>query len=186
MKCIKCKVENINKANYCKKCGYQFSEREQKAARKWNLVWFLEQIDNVKSILDLSFITDHIIVKIGTIIVILGIGIYSWVANGIHLKLLASDDYQIQYNTELKEYYLLASEDEVKLNLYIPDRAEKITIRHLDKDNFVIDEEIYENTDKIILYSNGNDDYYTLETEYENDNLDRIKLYIYRYYSEEE
>ena len=30
MKCIKCKTNNINKANYCKNCNYKFSEKEQK------------------------------------------------------------------------------------------------------------------------------------------------------------
>ena len=42
MKCIKCRTVNIHNANYCKKCAYQFSENEQKAAEKWTFVGFLK------------------------------------------------------------------------------------------------------------------------------------------------
>lgn len=50
MQCIKCREKNINQANYCKNCGYHFSEAKQKAAKKWNLVWYLEAFGKLKSL----------------------------------------------------------------------------------------------------------------------------------------
>ena len=50
MKCIKCTTKNINSANYCRKCGNKFLSEEQKAAKRWTLVWFLEWIDKIKSL----------------------------------------------------------------------------------------------------------------------------------------
>lgn len=87
MKCIKCQTKNINSANYCRKCGNKFLEEERKAAKKWTLVWFLEGIDKIKSLWKFSFITDHIIYKIISVLLVLGVGIYSVLENGNTLKI---------------------------------------------------------------------------------------------------
>ena len=177
MKCIKCKTKNINKANYCKKCGYHFSKKEQEASRKWSFVWFLEKKDKIMSIIDLSIITDNIFFKIASIVLILGVGVYSILTNGINLKLLESKDYKIQYNTSLSEYYLLVNQEQTNLNLYIPNRTEKLIIKHLNG-NELIEEKEY-NGEEIVLDSNTYDEYYLIEATYDNNNLDRIKLYVY-------
>lgn len=179
MKCIKCQTENVNKANYCKNCGNHFTKKEQESAKKWSFVWFLEKIDKIKSIFDFSIVTDHIAFKIASILVILGIGLYSFFSNGINLRLLESDQYKIQYNTKLSEYYLLVAKEKTNLNLYIPNRATKIMIKHMTSDDQVLEEREYKQGDAIILDSNGKEDYYTIEARYEKDNLDRMKLYIY-------
>jgi len=180
MKCIKCRDNNINQANYCKKCGYHFSEAEQNAAKKWTLVWYLELFDKIKSLNKFSFITDHIVFKIISIIVVLSIGIYSFVTNGINLKLLESDNYSIQYNTKLSEYYLLVDENETNLDLYVPNRTDELKVKHLDKNNEIIEEKIYDNDERIVLTSVSNDDYYLVEAKYDKDNVDFLKLYVYR------
>ena len=181
MKCIKCRTKNIGSANYCKKCGNKFLEVEQKAAKKWTLVWFLEGIDKIKSLWKFSFITDHILFKVASITLVLGIGIYSFNINGSNLKILESTNYQIQYNTELSEYYLLVDSNETELNLYMPNRINKLTVEHLDKNNILIEEKIYSDEDTIVLESNTMDeDYYIIKTIYDEKKSESLKVYIYR------
>lgn len=180
MECIKCQTKNINKANYCKKCGYHFSEAEQEAAKKWTFVWILEKIDDLKGILDLSFITENLIFRFVIIVLVLGIGVYSFITKGIDLKFLESDYYKIQHNTKLNEYYLFVDSEKTTLNLYVPNRTNQLTIQHLDEENQILSEESYQKDEEIILESNGSNDYYILEATYENESQDELKFYIYR------
>lgn len=179
MKCVKCKTDNIINANYCKNCGYEFSKKEKKKAKRWTLAWFLEIIDKIKSIFDLSIITGNILFKVLSVIVILIVGIYYSITSGTNLKILNSDNYQIQYNTKLDEYYLIANKEETTLNLYVPNRTKNIIIKHLDGKDLIIEEKEYCKECEVLLNSNGSEDYYIIETKYENNNLDRMKLYVY-------
>ena len=180
MKCIKCRENNINQANYCKNCGYHFSEAEQKAAKKWTLVWYLEAFDKLKSLKNFSFITDSNIFKIISVIFVLAIGIYSWVSNGIDLRLLENDNYSIQYNTKLSEYYLLVEEDTTYLDLFVPNRTDELKVKHLDKNDELIDEKVYDEKEKIVLMSTSGEDYYLIEARYNEDDIDSLKLFVYR------
>lgn len=180
MKCVKCKSKNNYNSNYCKKCGNKFSKKEQKKAKRWTLVWFLEGIDKIKSLWKFSFITDHILFKIATVLIVLGIGIYSFFTNGINLKILTGDNYKLQYNTKLEEYYLLIKEDETKLNLYVPEKTNKLIVKHLDKDNNIIEEETYNKNDEITLKNNYLKNYYTIEATYDNNKSDNLKVFVYQ------
>ena len=177
MKCIKCGTKNINKANYCKTCGYHFSKEEQKAAKKWSLVWILECIDKGLSVVDLSIITGSIYFKILSIVIVLLIGIHGWFINGLNIKIMESDDYKIQYNTKIKEYYLLTEKDEINLNVYLPKKIDTIYVEHYDKNSNVLNEEKYQDLNKIILDSNSDDDYYILKAD---NNLKQLKVYVYQ------
>jgi len=177
MKCIKCNVKNINKANYCKECGYHFSEEEQKAARKHTFVGFLEMIEDAKSIGTLSFITGHIAFKIASIVIILLIGINFWINQGTDFVLLNSEHYDIYYNTDLHEYYLLSLEDEIPLNFYKPNRVENILIHHYDHDGNLIEELTYEDNVDVILEAHDKD-YYILDVDYLEEDVEAIKLYV--------
>lgn len=179
MKCIKCTTENINKANYCKKCKYKFSKKEQEIAHSNTIVGKLELIEKAYGVCTLKIITDHILFKVATLMIVLGIGIYFWINNGINLRLLNSDNYEVQYNTEEKEYYLLTDKNKVALNLYVPNRTKKILIIHYDNDNNIIDKSNYNKDDKIVLESNQ-DDYYVLKIKYLNDKTDSLKLYVFK------
>lgn len=179
MKCIKCKTNNINKANYCKNCAYKFSEKEQKIAKRKTFIGKIEMIEDFYNVCSLKVVTDHILFKIATIILVLGIGIYFWITNGTNLNLLESDNYKIQYNEKKSEYYLIGKEEEIPLDLYVPEKSKEIIVKHYDKDNNIINEDKYSKTDNITLEINSNKDYYVIESIYENNNLDQIKLYVY-------
>ena len=179
MKCIKCKTNNINKANYCKNCNYKFSEKEQKIAKRKTLIGKIEMIEDIYNICSFKVITDHILFKIATIIIVLSIGIYFLITNGSNLKLLESDNYKIQYNKKQTEYYLIGKNEEIHLDLYIPKKSKKIIVKHYDRNNNIIIENTYKKLDNIILETNDDNDYYVIESIYKNNNLDQIKLYVY-------
>jgi len=180
LKCIKCTTDNIISAHYCKNCGYHFSEGEQKAAKKWTLVWFLEWIDTIKGIPKLSFITGSKIYKIGSIVLLLLVGLYFFMIKGIHLKLEKSDFYQIDYNGELSEYYLYTEQDQIELNLYVPDRAKDVSIQYMNKENQILDTITWDEKQSIVLSNHGNGDYYLLEAKYDHNNKDQMKLYVFK------
>lgn len=181
MKCIKCQTKNINSANYCRKCGNKFLEVEQKSAKKWTLVWYLEGIDKIKSLWKFSFITDHIIYKIITVLIVLGLGIYSIIENGNTLKIKENKNYQIQYNKDLKEYYLIVDTNETELNLYVPHETEEIAVYHSDKNNELIEKNTYNKEEKIILKTNTiEEDFYLVEAKYNTKNKESLKIYIYK------
>jgi len=179
MKCEVCKTKNIMKANYCKNCGHKFLEKEKKIYRKKTLVGKLEMIEKAYNICSLKVITSHIIFKIVSIIIILGIGIFFSINNGVNLKLLESDNYKIQYNKNENVYYLIVEDNKINLNLYVPEKCKYINLKYFDSNNNIKVEDKYEEFDNIILNSNDSNGYYLIESIYDKNNLDQIKLFVY-------
>lgn len=177
MKCKKCKTNNITKAIYCKKCGNEFLEDERKKARRKTFIGKIERIEDIYNTITLSKITSHILFKIFTILIVLGIGIYFWISNGISLKLLNSEYYDIKYYEKEHEYYLVTEFNEVTLNLYIPNRLQNINIIHYNKDGQKIEENTYLKDEEIILYV-SNEDYYVIDSLYLKNKKEEIKLYV--------
>lgn len=177
MKCIKCRTKNITKANYCKRCAYKFSEVEQKAARKKTFIGKIEILENAYNVCTLKKFTGHILFKIGSLLIVLIIGISFWVKDGINLKLLDSDNYDIYYNVNEKEYYLQTNNDKVLLNLYVPNRTEEIIITHYTETDEQIEEKKYSPKDEIILETMEKE-YYVLNINYLHDDKESFKFYV--------
>lgn len=177
MKCIKCTEKNINKANYCKKCAYKFSKKEQEIARKHTIIGKLDLLEKAYKTCNLQIITDHILFKIFSLLIVLALGINIWINYGLSLKLLNSDEYQIQYNTKLDEYYLISEKHKVPLNLYVPNRVKNIVVRHYSGGQ-IINRKTYKKEQEIILNATS-DDYYTLQINYLYGDKDNYKIYVY-------
>ncbi len=166
MKCIKCLTKNINQANYCKKCGYEFSDEERKVAEKWTLVWVLKKCEKGISVVTgnfkfLSFITDTRAFKILSLAIVLGIGILLYVQNGTNVRIEESREYNVQYNKGAEEYYIFVKEKEVPLNFYMPNDVDKISLKQYDKNDEVVEEEEFSRNDDIVIEATS-DDYYVL------------------------
>ena len=180
MKCNKCKNENILKANYCQKCGEKFTDKEKEEAYNKTIFGKIDFIKKIKDIATLNVITGNIIFKIASLLIVLGIGIYFLLKMGINTKILNSNDYQIFYNENAKEYYLLVddSKDSIELKLYRPNRTKNLTIYTYDLNDEEKDKKEVTKDDKIIL-NTYKDDYHIIKTEYSNKKKDNLKLYIY-------
>ena len=180
MKCSKCGFENIIKASYCNECGTKFSEEEKKKAYRKTIYGKLETIEKLKAIITLENLTGHIIFKIISLIIVLGIGIYFLFTMGIDTKLLKSKEYEIFYNKEENQYYLLVDDtySSVNVSLYRPNRVQKMTINHYDLNNTLLSEEVVEKEDTVKL-NTFEDDYYVIKSHYSNDKEQELKVSVY-------
>lgn len=178
MKCIKCKTINVHNANYCKKCANQFSEIEQAAAEKWTIIGIIKRLENLKEKVTFGWLLDHWAFKIGSVLGVLLIGIIFILNNGSVFSIQESENYRIEYNEKLNEYYLYSEKDESLLNLYVPKNADSLVVKHYYGDQILKDEECGV-TDNLVLYSNYGEDYYVLEAKYNEDKSDNFKLFIY-------
>lgn len=160
MKCCKCKYDNRVKANYCYKCGYEFTEEEKNIAFNETRIGQLENVEDKISNLD---IRNHKWYKILSIIVTLGIGLFYLLTYGFKFKILESPNYKIQYNKKDKEYYIITEQEEVAVNLYTPgsDGEVKITLYN-DSKEALSSNKVSKNKE-VILTDNGPKDYYILE-----------------------
>lgn len=180
MKCSRCSTKNIIKATYCKKCGTKFTKKEQELAYSKTIFGKYDLYKKWKDRFSLKFITDSIYFKIIIILVILAAGLYSWYINGLDLKILESDAYEIYYNDKSDEFYLLVNNDvdEVALNLYIPNRIEDIEINHYDMNGDFIKEIEYVKNKEIILET-YNSDYYLITSNFSNKEEKSLKVFLY-------
>lgn len=180
MRCSKCNFNNRIKAIYCKECGYKFSKAEKDVAYNKTFIGRYKQYKKWYDRFSLNFIFDSIIFKVLSILIILAVGIYYLYTNGINIKLLNSDNYDIIYNEKINEYYLIvdAALEEVPINLYIPNRTKEIVIYHLDLDGNNINKFSYNQKDDLILETYNND-YYSIQVTYSNNSTEKIKLYLY-------
>ncbi len=177
MKCTKCKDKNIIKACFCKNCRRKFTKEEQELAKKKSIVGLLEKVEKIYNTLNLSFITDNIIFKILSILLVLLIGISYYFNNGFYFKLLNSKEYDINYNTKLEEYYLISKKNKIALNFYIPNRVKNLELKHYTHDKKLIDKTKYKKDENIILETNSND-YYIIEIKYSNKKREHMKIYV--------
>ncbi len=179
MKCIDCKTKNINDANYCTNCCHQFSEKEKQKAHNKTFIGLIENVEKAYNICSFKVITSHILFKIISIVIILGVGIYTVISSGNELRIEQSNNYEISYNQKDNEYYLKVNKPETSLNLYFPNKLNEIVIKHWSKDNQLLEESKYNKEDNIEMNTNTNEDYYTIEAIYSKTNRDTLKLYLY-------
>lgn len=180
MKCHKCKSENILKANYCQKCGEKFTEKEKEEAYKKTIFGKIDALKKIKDIISLDAITGNIIFRIASLLVVLGIGLYFLFTMGINTKILNSEDYQVFYNKESNEYYLLVNDnkDSIELNLYRPNRTKEMTIYTYDLNDNEKTKTTVSKDDKITL-NTYQDDYNIIESKYSNEKQDNLKIFVY-------
>lgn len=178
MRCIKCRTVNIHNANYCKKCAYEFSEKEQLAAEKWTFIGIIKRLENFKEKVTFGWLFDHWAFKIGSVLGVLCIGIGFLLTDGSSFKVEESDEYIGEYNEKLNEYYLYSDKDKIDLNLYIPKNVESLNVKHYVDKNKVLSDKDYKITDNIVLFGNTGEDYYVLEAKYSESKSEKIKLFV--------
>ena len=161
MKCHKCKNENVLKANYCQNCGEKFTEKEKEEAYRKTIFGKIDSIKKIKDMATLNAITSNIVFKIVSLLVVLGIGLYFLFTIGINTKILNSKYYQIFFNKESNEYYLIVDDnkDSIELNLYRPNRTKEMTIYTYDLNDKEKTKTTISKDDKVTL-NTYQDDYY--------------------------
>ncbi len=180
MKCKKCNQNNIVSASYCQNCGNPFTPEEKKQARSKTFVGRLEKIENVYKICTLKTVTDNLLFKIGSIFIILLVGIGVWIQNGSHIKILEDKNYQIQYNTKNKEYYLLVEKEQTNLKLYIPNSLKKLKVNHYNQEDELTETKEYKVKDSIVLKSSSSNEYYIISSNQDKKKKEGLKIYVFK------
>ncbi len=180
MKCPKCNKKNITKASYCINCKYEFTEEEQEKAYSKTIYGRLESIQEWYYHLTLSTITDHIAFKILMVLIVLGLGIFYYYTRGINTSIISSEQYEVYYNDNKQEYYLVTPDDlnEINLELYIPNRVNELYIEHYNINDKLIESSKYDEENDI-MFKSYNNDYYVLKSIYDK-KIDLMKFYIYK------
>lgn len=182
MKCQDCKTKNIKKAYFCKHCGREFSEKERKNASKKGIIGLIKRIEKWYDLCTLKVITDNIIFKILSIVLLLGVGVYNLYTTGNGLRIEENNKYNIKYNKKENEYYVFMTENnninengKLKLDFYIPNNIDNINIKYYSETN----EEIYsleipKEEEMEFLANTDKNNYYIVSA-----NNKKIKIYIY-------
>ena len=164
MKCHECGKHNMKKANYCKKCGYKFTEEEKKHKNNSIVVTILTWVKRFYEAITLKIFTDSKIVQALYVLGVFAIGIYMVLTMGNSLRILESDIYDVKYNQKTEEYYIFLDQDQneskVDVQLYVPNRVEKLHLAYYHEDGSMIEEETYKKEDKITLSVNKTENNY--------------------------
>ena len=150
--------ENLLKANYCYKCGNQFTQQEKDAAKEKALIGKIEKaeeakgkFDKIKDILTLSFITDNMYVKIALIILPLVISLlFGGGPKSNDIMILNSDGYDIYYNTDTDEYFLDLSGESAQLKVSVPSDTMYIVFSYISPYGYT-DVDSYELNENIVV-----------------------------------
>lgn len=172
MKCKKCQNKNSYKAKYCYNCGTPFNEEDRKKAKKSGVVGILCAIKTVKDTLTAGNLKSSLIYRVGSILIVLAIGLAGIIENGTHLKVKESSEYTYQYKKDTNEYFLFTDQEETKLNLYSLN-LEKIIVRFYIGTSLIEEKEI-EDLNDVKLFSSEGNSYYEISS-----NKDTILLHVY-------
>ena len=126
--CPECGGENLLEAKYCFSCGRQFTEKEQQDAYNHTIYGKIEKVGTIKSIADGSIITGNIWFRIAVLVIIAAVGVWGLYKNGSNFRIAESESYEVQYNTEEKEYYLFTDQDSINVSLYVPKNTEQLEL----------------------------------------------------------
>ena len=159
MKCKNCKTENILKADYCKSCGYKFSEKEKKKAYNRTVFGIIDNVLNLKSYITFDFITGNRWFKVASLLFLILYSVLVLKLNGSQIRILDSRDYDVEYNKTTKEYFLVTDENQIGLNLYIPEKTDKVNLITVDSNDKLINEKEYSIDENIMLIYNDKEHY---------------------------
>jgi len=180
MNCNKCKQKNIKKANYCKYCGNEFSEKEKEIAKNKGFIATIKRMEKWYNRLTLKVITNSKIFKVLVVLVMVCLGIWNLSKENVTFHILENDSYKVKYNEIKDEYYITLNNNDtkIKLDLYLPNQVNNIEVIKYDENNNEISRIIYNKDNEINVYANTIDNsYYLLKDDVKNDK--DLKIYVY-------
>ena len=177
MICKNCNSKNLYKAHYCQNCGYAFTDEDREEAYSKTVYGLFNKLEDLYNTLTLDKITGSIVFKILSIVCVLVIGLFGVITNGNEMKILESEQYEVQYNTKTEEYYLLSELDEIGVSLYLPKEAEVLRVVELDSDNQQVNEDVYTMEDSIVLEQTSNK--YEVVAEYSNATNEKVVIRVF-------
>jgi len=175
MNCLKCGETNVTKAQFCKKCGREFSDEERDEAYEKTVYGKIEKLEKLQSYISLEAITTHPIFRIAVLLLILIWGLYVGRPNGHEMTILRSDSYQVSQNETNEDYYVLTRQNTVTLRMYFPQEPKTIRLQTYQNDGVL--EELEFTVDDLIRVERDPDVSYRIEADY-GSKTEAIRLYV--------
>ena len=179
MKCQKCKEKNISIANYCKKCGKPFTKEEREYAKKHGLKAVL---DTIKRIYEKATFQESIFFQVGSVLLVLAVGLYLLFTMGRNFRLLSSEAYEVNYNEEENTYYVLVDKNEeitkIPLNVYVPNSFDGVVLMHYGEQDNLLEKEEHGRKDEILVSPNVEENTYYILSNLANEE-ENIKVYVF-------
>ncbi len=180
MQCEKCLSKLNYKDKYCSVCGEKINIKDYEKDYNKTVWGILDKISDWWEIIQLKKFTDHWITKLLILTLILGWGLFDIYSEYTNIKLLESDNYKIEYNKKLDEYYIRTPQNEVNINMYIPGHSDKITVKEYENNKItgekVMLKEEYSKTP--VTLEKGKYDYILVNSQKLDKTTDTVKLYI--------
>ncbi len=176
MKCVSCGSENQIKADYCKFCGEKFSEDTKKAAYGKTVYGRIDRFLEMKSWITLGKITGNPIVRILIILLLAVLVFVNIRANGSSLTIKDKADYDLAYNPELAEYYVMTDLSEVDLSVYVPKKTADILLNVYNGETLLNTSEIVEKNRVTVTKNAGWR--YSIVADYENGSSETITFFV--------
>ncbi len=126
MICEKCKTEHPYMADYCMNCGTEIPQKTIEEEYKKTGWAKLDKIKDIYDTLFLKKITDNIIFKIVSFVLVAGWFFFTMYGSLFGIRLKDSEDYRIQYYKETQEYYIRPENESSVLDLFAPLGTDKI------------------------------------------------------------
>ena len=179
MNCVKCNSELHYGDKFCNKCGEKVEKGIYDEAYKKTIWGKLDKANDVWQTMTLKKFIDHWITKSIILLAVLVWGFFDAYTSLANIQFLESQDYKIEYNKQLDEYYIRTDEEVVDLNLYIPRASERIEItEYKDGEKSIremLPEEYKENAVRV---KKDEFDYVTISSMRKDKATDTVKLYV--------
>lgn len=101
---------------------------------------------------------------------------------GTELKIMNGENYEVTYNEDTDEYYIVTKEapvdGKVYLSMYIPNRVENMTVDYFSPDGILLESETKTNHEGILLNVNTlANNFYTIKDDQKKSKT--LKVFIY-------
>ncbi len=128
MTCENCNTQQHYGAKYCNVCGEKIEVESYEAEYKKTIWGKFDRVEDAYHTLLLHKVTGHILFKVLILVIILLLGVFGLYLKYSDIRLLASEQYAIEYNKAAEEYYIRTDLEEVVLSLYIPKAVDTVCL----------------------------------------------------------
>lgn len=154
MNCPICHKDNPLNAKYCDACKYEFTVEDRNNAYEKTIFGKTDRvIESIKRITDsvnLSIVFNNRIFRVALLILLIIGGIYIN-TNKEQYAIIPGEEYRVEYNQSLNEYYLYTDDDYINLKLYLTNDVSTVVVNTYSYDDIAISNATYGVNDRIIL-----------------------------------
>ncbi len=179
MICENCKSPLHYRDKYCNICGEKIDKSIYDEEYNKTIWGKFDKFSDWWETASLKKFTDNFIVKI-IVLVAVFLCAYLGISHKYNSIMILENDYKIEYNQTLDEYYIRTHKEEALLNFHIPKRTEKILIKEFDEKTSINEKSILaENEEaKSIIIKKSDLKYISVEAITKDKVIDCIKVYI--------